>query len=432
MRPASLRNSPALASMATRLALGVFPVLLVLLLRWTWGKQVFDLAAAAINWSAYLNVLLLSGFALVPPAVARLRAAAGGDAAVLADDRHAVRDHVAFGRWLLAFGVLATAVLALTVDRTFAVLAAEHGDTLRWWFLLFAVLALSQIPLSLWLGVAQAAGRYRAALVLTALPRAGALLLLPAAAAAGIGPGPAIALALALVLAGQALLGTAARRALREIDADALAGAVEPQRVLRSNLSAGLVVLVGTLVTILPVTVIGRAAPDQVGAAHVIASLANALGGLVVAAYFPTSLTLSQQLRESNGLTRYCLRIARGVLLLSLAALLALAAAGALCLGLSDVCHPIVLWTAGLVIAGAGLRLGALGTQHVALYQRRPQLSLMSATMEGLAALATLLLLLPRLGLAALGWALFVGGALRFGLALSLERRWLSSSQVQR
>jgi len=426
-----LLGNPALASIGTRLALGAFPILFVLMLRWTWGKHAFDLASAAINWSTYLNVLLLSGFTLVPPAVARLRLRCSASAIEFGHDvvdRQSVRDHVKLGRWLLALGVVSITILAMTVNRTFGALAAEHGDALRWWFLLFAALALSQIPLALWLGVAQAVGRYGTALVLIAMPRAGGLLLLPCAAAAGFDPGFAIALALALPLAGQALLGVIARRALRDIDPSSLNGAAKVRRVLPSNLVAGLVVLVGTLVTILPVTLVGHALPDEVGTAHVIVSLANALGGVVVAAYFPISLTLGRRLSEPGGLMRYCLRIARGVFVLSLTALLTVAGTALVCVGLSSVCHPAVLWTTSLVLAGVGLRLGVLGTQHVAIYQRQPQLNLLSATMEALGALTIMLLLMPQLGLPALGWGLLAGGALRFVLALSIEVKWLRSS----
>ncbi len=89
-------------------------------------------------------------------------------------------------------------------------------------------------------------------------------------------------------------------------------------------------------------------------------------------------------------------------------------------------CQRPLVWTTALVFAGAGLRLGALGTQHVALYQQRPHLNLISATAEAVTALAALLLLLPRLGLPALGWALLAGGALRVGIAFGLERHWLA------
>src|SRR5512137_908363 len=104
MRMTSLLRSHALASIATRVVLGGFPILFVLALRWTWGKETFDLAAAAINWSMYLNVLLLSGFAMVPPAVARL-VSGDGDVARREKDLHAIGDHIVLSRWLVAIGV---------------------------------------------------------------------------------------------------------------------------------------------------------------------------------------------------------------------------------------------------------------------------------------------------------------------------------------
>jgi hypothetical protein len=53
--------------MGTRLALSAYPLVFVLLFGWVYGKDAFDTAAAANNWANYLNVLLLSGFVLVPP-----------------------------------------------------------------------------------------------------------------------------------------------------------------------------------------------------------------------------------------------------------------------------------------------------------------------------------------------------------------------------
>ncbi len=418
-------QSDELASIATRLALGAFPVCFVLVVRWSLSKQAFDLAAAALNWATYLNILLLSGFALVPPAVARLRAATNVSEASRDADCHAVRDHVVLGRWLLALGVLAAAALAATIERTFPTLAAEDGETLRHWFLLFAMFALSQIPMTLWLGVSQGAARYRMAFAFIALPRAGALLLLPAASATGLNAGAAIGFSLLSVVVGQVLLGVAARRTLRDIDPRIFVGPTDVRGVLLSNLNAGLVSLVGSLVSIVPVTLVGRFAPSQVGAAQVIVGISNAFGAVLVSGYFPLSLTLSQRLRDPDGVTRYCFAIARGAGLLTLSAFLLVAAAGGICASLVKTCHPAVLWTAALVLAGAGLRLGALGTQHIALYQGRPHLSLLSAAAEGMVALAILLATLPTLGLYALGVALLAGGGMRFGVSLAVERRWL-------
>jgi hypothetical protein len=421
----SLLASNELASIATRLALGAFPIVFLLVVRWTLGKQAFDLAAAALNWATYLNILMLSGFVLVPPAVARLRLATYVVDTSRDDDCRVLRDHLVLGRWLLALGVLATAFLVATIERTFATLAAEDGAALRFWFLLFAMFALSQIPMTFWLGVAQATGRYRLAFALTALPRAGALVLLPAASAIGIGWGVAIALSLISVFVGQLFLGAAARRALHNIDARILVGPTDVRSVLFSNLNAGFVSLVGSLVSIVPVTLVGRLVPSQVGAAQVIVGISNAFGAVVASGYFPLSLTLSQRFLDQGGVARYCLGIVRGAGLLTLIALLFVAAAGGICACLADTCQPAVLWTAALVLAGAGLRLGALGTQHIALYQGRPHLSLLSATAEGIVALSILLATLPTLELYALGVALLVGGGLRFVVALAVERRWL-------
>ena len=415
-------GGPALFSSVTRLALGAFPVLLVLALRAGYDKAAFDLAAAAVNVAAYLNVLLLSGFALVPPALARLRSGGHADET----DRRAVRDHVALARWLTAIGAIGVAILWGVIADIFPELAAADGDALRGWFLMFGALGLSQVSMTLWLGVAQASGSYLTGLSCTAVPRGLALLLVPFASTMGARPGVAIGLAVAVVIFGHLLLAHRARQGLLNIDRGALEGEASAWRVLPKNLNAGLIGLVGMLVTILPVTLVGRATPGQVGVAQVIVGLANALGGVVVAAYFPLSLTLAQRLREPGELTRYCLTIARSVGLLVLVALLVVATTGVLCVGLITACSPVVLWTTALVLAGAGLRLGALGTQHIALYQQRPHLNLISATAEAVTALAVLLLLLPRLGLPALGWALLTGGALRVGIAFGLERHWLA------
>jgi hypothetical protein len=137
--------------------------------------------------------------------------------------------------------------------------------------------ALSQIPMTLWLGVSQGAARYRTAFAFIALPRAGALLLLPAASAMGLHSGAAIGFSLLSVVVGQVLLGVAARRTLRDIDPQIFVGPTDVRGVLFSNLNAGLVSLVGSLVSIVPVTLVGRLAPSQVGAAQVIVGISKHL-----------------------------------------------------------------------------------------------------------------------------------------------------------
>lgn len=423
----TLLRSHALASIVTRVALGGFPILFVLALRWTWGKETFDLAAAAINWSMYLNVFLLSGFAMVPPAVARL--ARGEDAGgSRASDLHAVGDHVVLSRWLVGVGVVVAVVLALTVDRTFQELARMHKAELRWWFLMFAAVALAQIPMTLWLGVAQGLGQYGRVLALTALPRVAALVLLPVGFALGISAGPIVAVALLVVLCGQFLIGASARRDLNLLDARILRSKGVVRRVLRSNLNAGLVVLVGTAVTIVPVTLVGRWIPDQVGLALVIIGMANAVAGVLVAAFFPMSLLLEEKLRRPGGVTSYCLRVAGGVAVLTFVGVFVFMVGGLICNGLGGPCPTIAIYTASAVLAGVGLRLGALGTQHIAVYKRRPQLNLMSAGAEAAVALFILVSLLPSAGLIAVGVALLFGGISRLALSLSIERRWLQDT----
>jgi len=423
-----LVRSNALTSIATRVAIGVFPILFVLMLRWTWGKQTFDLAAAAINWSMYLNVLLLSGFAMVPPAVARLRRGGDTDSSIAQEDLHAVADHIALSRWLLLVGVFAALVLNSTIDGTFGELSRRHGQELNWWFLMFAAFALAQIPMTLWLGVVQGLGQYGRALVLAALPRAAALLILPLGFAAGFTSGPVIAIALLVVLSGQAFIGSGARQVLKRMDRRILDAPSNVARVLPANLSAGLVVLVGAGVTIIPVTLVGRWLPEQVGTAHVIVGLANAMAGVVVAALFPASLMLREHLGRPGGIRAYCCRIGSQAGLLTLAAAGSMAGAGLVCTQVWAGCHPVTVATASMVLAGAGLRLGALGTQHVALYRSRPQLNLVSAIAEAALALVLLVALLPDLGLVALGFALLAGGMARLAVSLSIERRWLEEA----
>lgn len=409
--------------------LGGFPILFVLALRWTWGKETFDLAAAAINWSMYLNVLLLSGFALVPPAVARL-VSGDGDVTRREKDLHAIGDHIVLSRWLVAIGVAVALVLAATVDRTFPELARMRGQELRWWFLMFAIVALAQIPMTLWLGIAQGLGHYRRGLVLVAAPRAAALFALLVGHWLGWPPGPVVALALLVVLGGQWLIGAGTRRALLQIDRRMLNGTARASRVLPANLNAGLVVLVGTAVTIVPVTLVGRWIPEQVGAAHVIVSFANALAAVVVAAFFPASLALHESLRRVDGARRYTLRVAGQAALFALCATVLTAGAGVVCNWTTGACQTAAIVTATLVLAGVGLRLGALGTQHIALFQNRPHLNLLSASAEALAAVALLSVLIPGIGLSGVGLALLIGGVVRLALSIFIEARWLSQPSI--
>lgn len=413
-----------LLSVATRLGLGAFPIVFLLALRWAHGKDSFDLAAAALNWATYLNILLLGGFAMVPPALARLRAGAsvpGGD-----DDARLVRDHVALCRWLtLAAAGAALGMLPL-IDSAFPELAQRHGTRLQGWYTLMAVMLLAQIPLTLWLGTAQALGDYREAFAWTVLPRLAAVLAVAVSGLNGAAPDVSVAAAVACLLAGQVGFTLGVRRRLR----DRLPTALQPGdrsagRVLALNLTSGAVGLVGAGVSIVPVTLIGHAAPDATGAAQVIVGLSNAVSGLVAAAYFPMSLTLGIWLRQPGGLTRYCLRIALTVGTAA-AALAAAVATSPFVLRWMGFAGPNeAIWTAALVLAGAGLRLGALGTQHLGSYARRPAMNLTSASIESVLVMALCAWLVEELGLIGLGAAILVGGASRTALAMTLERSWL-------
>ena len=414
-------RTQVLASVVTRLALGAYPLVFVLAFGWAYGKQAFDVAAAASNWANYLNVLLLSGFVLVPPAVARLRTPERSS-----DALQLLRDHIALERGLVLVGAIVAVALWLSIGRTFPSLAEQSGSTLATWYTLFAFLALAQVPMTLWLGVAQAAGHYLAALVWIVAPRAIALIALAAGATQGVSATVMIATSVAIVVTGQWALARAARQALQEIDPAALATRGNARRVLVQNLSAGAIGLVGTLVTIVPVTLVGRLLPEEVGHAHVIVTLSNAVGAVIVAAFFPLSLTLAIRAREPDGLWRHCLRVAR----LSGLAVFALIAVGWLiypaCAWLSDRCTTNVFAVASLVVLGAGLRLAALGVYHAAVFQGRPHISLLSATVEGVAVVLVTGLLLESWMLFALGAGFVVGGGLRLLVALGCEARALA------
>lgn len=410
------------ASIGTRLALGAYPLAFIAVFGWVYGKQAFDVAAAATNWANYLNVFLLSGFALVPPAVARLRAGAANREA----ERAVVRDHLALGRWLLVATVLAAAALWATIEAAFPELAAVSGGRLESWFALLAVAAVAQLPLTLWLGIAQATGRYTAAFLWVAVPRAVALLSLAAAAYAGAEATVGIAVAVALVVGGQLIFAHTSRKALRELDPEVLDAHGRASRVWRANVGAGSIVLVGTLVTIVPVTMIGHLWPGDVGLAHVAVTLSNAVGAMVVAGYFPSSLTLAARIRAGGEMRRHCLRVARGVAV-AIAGVLALAwAVFPLCARLA-VCGASSHVLLSLVLIGAGLRLAALGPYHGALAVGRPQLALPSALAEAACVLGVMLALTAHWGLPALGVAFIAGGALRAAIALGIEARWIGA-----
>ncbi len=409
------RRLQVLASIGTRLAIGAYPLFFVLVFGWAYGKEAFDLASAASNWANYLNVLLLSGFVLVPPAVARLRATPARE------DGAAVRDHIALARVLLAVGVVAAIVLWALVDRAFPALAAQGNAVLRTWFMLLAILALAQIPLTLWLGIAQAAGRYRTAFLAVAVARGAALVVVAGGARAGADPTTMLAAAVALIVAAQWTLMRATRETLRTIDARILAERGDARAVLRKNLSAGAVVLVGTLVTIVPVSIVGRLLPQEVGHAHAIVSLSNAVGAIIVAAFFPLSLTLSEHAGEPAALRRYCLRVARGALAITGVLIAAAWIAYPACSAITPACRADLFGVGSLVVLGAGLRLGSLGAYHAGLSMGHPHYAMLSVATEGVAVVALTAWLLGPWMLYALGIAFVAGGMLRLGVAFAAE-----------
>lgn len=410
-----------LASIGTRLAIGAFPLAFVLVFGWAYGRQAFDVAAAAANWANYLNVLLLSGFVLVPPAIARLRGTAERNS-----ERLIVRDHVALMRWLLVAGAVAAVPSWFLIGWAFPQLAVRSGDWLKSWYPLLALLALSQIPLALWLGVAQAAGQYGTALAWVALPRVLALTAMGYSAQAGAGPTLAMALAVGVVLAGQSMLVRSARQALAALDPESLRGTGRAADVLVPNLSAGAIGLVGTLVTIVPVTIVGHVVPDEVGNAHVLVTLSNAMGAVIVAAFFPLSLTLVQRAREPGGLRQHSFRVAAGVALITLLTISAAWLLFPVCAWISRACTGELLMVGSLVVLGAGLRLGSLGAYHAIVYVARPHFALPSAFLEAAAVVLLTVWLVPSFLLLALGVAFVVGGAVRLAFALTVELRLLN------
>lgn len=416
------RRLQVVASIGTRLALGAYPLAFIVAFGWAYGKQAFDIAAAAINWANYLNVFLLSGFALVPPAVARLRGDLDGTDA----DRALLRDHLALARWLLAAAGVAALALWATIDRAFPGLAGASAQ-LASWFVLFAVAVASQLPLTLWLGVAQATGRYTGAFLSIAGPRALALLAVLGSAHLGASATVGIALAVGIVIAGQAVLGRVARNALREVDRHALEGRGHAGKVLRTNLSAGSIALVGTMVTIVPVTVVGHWRPEDVGLAHVAVTVSNAIGAMIVAAFFPASLTLAQRAHDPNAIQRHSARIARRVALATAAAVALAWLVLPLCVWLVQRCGVDFYALMSFVLLGAGLRLTALGPYHAALAVGRPHLALPSALAEALIVVGGMLAFTPLLGLHAMGVVFVAGGGVRALVALTLEVRRLSA-----
>lgn len=418
----SVLRLDVVASVGTRIALGAYPVAFIAVFGWTYGKQSFDIAAAAINWASYLNVFLLSGFVLVPPAVARMRADPRGEAADLA----VVRDHVALGRWLVVAAVVAALLLGLTIERTFPALASASAGRLTLWYAMFALLAVTQLPLVLWMGIGQASGRYVETFAWIVGSRVLAVIAVIASAGAGLPETAAVAASTLLALTGQAGVVHAGRRALREVSATALRG--RAMSVLPANINAGLIALVGTVVTIAPVTLIGRALPGEVGAAHLVVSLSNAFGAIAVAAFFPASLALARNAACASELRDYAWLVARRVV----AATAALLAIGTVvypvCVLLRNECGQSVFVAASLVLAGAGLRLGSLGVYHGALALGRPHLALPSALAEALAVVLLSLGLVAHLGLVGVGAAFVAGGALRLALALAIETRLLTAA----
>lgn len=409
------------ASVGTRLAIGAYPLAFVFVFGWTYGKQALDVAAAAINWASYLNLLLLSGFLLVPPAVSRLRVSGANTA-----DIALLRDHLALERILLLAGLAVALVLWATIPVAFPALAEQASQPLATWYALFAVLALSQIPLTLWLGIAQAAERFGSALVLVAVPRALALGILVLGDVAAAGPTAVLIASIATILIGQFLLVIVARRSLDDIDPALLRGRGRARNVLAKNLSGGLVVLVGSMVTLVPVTLVGRLLPEEVGHAYAIVALSNAVGAVIVATFFPISLTLAERLREVNGLLRYCVRIARNVALITLG-LLVLGSLGYwVCSVLFREFEQGIFGVAVLAVVGAGLRLAALGVYHAAAHVGHPHYALPSVAAEAIAVVALTWLQLDTWRLYALGVAFVVGGVLRLVIAFSYETRLLS------
>lgn len=415
------------ASIGTRLALGAYPLAFIVVFGWAYGKEAFDVAAAAINWANYLNVFLLGGFAMVPPAIARLRIGSQNTESA----SRAVRDHIALQNWLIAAALFAALVLWMTIERAFPALVSVADNSLASWYVVFAAVAVAQLPLTLWLGVAQAAGRYRHALLWVAAPRALAILAVLGSSEVKLSPTAAIAVSAVLVICGQLGVTYVGRNAIREVDPTLFHVRGTAASVLQANFSAGLIALVGTLVTIVPVTLVGRELPSEVGTAHLMVTMSNAFGAFVVAAFFPASLTLARREPESVNLVVHSAYVARRVGVITLSILLA----GwilfyPVCNWLTGTCSMAAFGVGSLVIAGAGLRLGSLGAYHGALCYGRPHVCLLSAIAEAIVVLGIMQLTIRELGLLAIGVAFVVGGSCRLLLALAVEVRILRRTNL--
>ncbi len=412
-----------IASVGTRVAIGAYPLVFIAAFGWVHGKVAFDAAAAAINWAAYLNVFLLSGFALVPPAVARLRA----DPSRAQPHAQALADHIALARWLLGAAAFAALLLWGMIDRAFPALSDAAEGRLAIWYPLFALLGIAQIPLTLWLGVAQATLNHWLAFGWLAGSRTASALAVVASGWAGLSATATIGVAVAIVVLAQIAFAKTARAAVLALDSGlpSLKGRV--RNVLQANASAGLIALIGTVVTIVPVTLVGHVRPAEVGTAHVIVALSNAFGAFVVAAFLPLSLTLADQAASARTPKPYCRRVATAVAALTWLTIAFGWLLYALCGAAAWRCGAGLFVVGTLVILGSGLRLAALGVYHVALFRGRPHVALLSATCEAAIVLGTMATLLEAMHLAALGVAFALGGAARAGVALTIELRVLTA-----
>lgn len=411
------RRIQIVASIGARLTIGAYPLAFILGLGSAYGKEVFDVAAAALNWASYLNVLLLSGFALAPPAMARLLAGSGSKE----DNRASLRDHVALERALLLVALCAAVLLWFFIGRVFPELAERGGNRLSVWYPMFAVLSVSQLPLTLWMGIAQAVGEYRAILVWTLVPRLLAILALFGASAIGLDATVAICASVLVVLVGQLHIARLGRDLVDRADSSVLETRGRAANVFWSNLSSGLISLVGTLVTIAPVTLVGHVLPDEVGVAHVLVTLSNAFGAIVVAAFFPLSLRLAVSVLLPGAMRRHSLVVARGVGALAGAALALAWLTFPGCSLLIPSCGWSLYLSGSLVLLGAGFRLASLGVLHSAISRGHPHLSLVSAFAEGAIVTALAWVLVKGEGILGIGLAFFAGGVARLVLAFMLE-----------
>jgi hypothetical protein len=428
----SIRMAPRLderltvvASIGTRLAIGAYPLTFILVFGWVYGKQALDVAAAANNWASYLNLLLLSGFLLVPPAVARLKRAEARD-----EDVVLLRDHLALEQVLLLAGLVAALGLAATISRAFPALAEQADMLLIGWYALFAVQALSQIPLMFWLGVTQAAGNFGSAFLLVAVPRGVAVVFLLAGKVFDVAATAMLMASIVTILAGQAALVVVARRHLRALSAAALSERGRARSVLAQNLNAGLVVLVGSMVTLVPVTIVGNRLAESVGHAYAIVTLSNAVGAVVVAMFFPMSLTLADWLERPRGLRSYCVQIAQRVGLVTIGLLGLFWLTYPFCAWFSNACSAGLFAVASLAVAGAGLRLAALGVYHAAAHLGQPRYAMPSVAAEAAAVVAITWLCVDSWKLLALGIAFVAGGVLRLLVAFSVEMRLLMDQRA--